>query len=311
MSETEREAPYRFVVDGGRKLEDVPLRDIAAMLEGFAILVARGSADILNRPMHPGAGRHEGPIEEASRIRLVSLTSGSIVAAVLPAEARLLPAGGFDYGVETLSEQAIGLILDVADGQTEGHTDLARALVDFTERHIGRLEGAVLRLEDRRPDHRREVIVDAARRTELRKKVEAAAMPSTSTKDVTGRLFEANLETHSAQVRTPTGEKVDVQFSPEYDAEIRHLLGNRAALRGEITYDARTQRAKAVRIREIVTGDQLGLDFGGVDFWTDRPVSELIAEAGAKPVENPADLELHGVPDDAWAALYEALGSGR
>jgi len=89
------------------------------------------------------------------------------------------------------------------------------------------------------------------------------------------------------------------------------LLGNRAALRGEITYDPRTQRAKAVRIREIVTGDQLGLDFGGVDFWTDRPVSELIAEAGAKPVENPADLELHGVPDDAWAALYEALGSGR
>lgn len=62
---------------------------------------------------------------------------------------------------------------------------------------------------------------------------------------------------------------------------------------------------------EIVTGNQLGLDFGGVDFWTDRPVSELIAEAGAKPVENPADLELHGVSDDAWAALHEALGGGR
>jgi hypothetical protein len=37
----------------------------------------------------------------------------------------------------------------------------------------------------------------------------------------------------------------------------------------------------------------------------------LIAEAGAKPVEDPADLELHGVSDDAWVALYEALGSGR
>ena len=60
-----------------------------------------------------------------------------------------------------------------------------------------------------------------------------------------------------------------------------------------------------------MTGDRLGLDFGGVDFWTDRPVSELIAEVGAKPVENPADLELHGVSDDAWAVLYEALGSGR
>lgn len=311
MSGQEPEASFRFVVDGDRKLEDVPLREIASMLEGFAALVARGSADILNRPMHPGPGRQEGPIEEASRIRLVSLTSGSIVATVLPAAPTPLPEGGFDLGVETLSEQAIGLVLDVAGGQTEGHADLARALVDFTDRHLGRYEGAVLRLEDRRPDHRREVIVDGARRSELRKKVEAAVTLSVSTKDVTGRLFEANLETNSAKVRTPTGEKVDVQYSPEHEDDIRHLLGHRADLRGEITYDRGTQHAKAIRIREIVTGDQLGLDFGGVDFWTDRPVSQLIAQAGAKPVEDPADLELHGASDGEWAALYEALGSAQ
>ena len=69
-----------------------------------------------------------------------------------------------------------------------------------------------------------------------------------------------------------------------------------------------TNRTKAVRIREIVAGDQLGLDFGGVDFWIDRPVSELISEAGAIPVENPADLELSGVSEEEWSALYEALG---
>ncbi len=69
-----------------------------------------------------------------------------------------------------------------------------------------------------------------------------------------------------------------------------------------------TNRTKAVRIHEIVTGDQLGLDFGGVDFWTDRPVSELISEAGAIAVENPADLEVSGVTKEAWSALYEALG---
>lgn len=98
------------------------------------------------------------------------------------------------------------------------------------------------------------------------------------------------------------GEKVDVQYSPEHEADIRHLLGNRAELRGEITYDRRTQHAKAIRIREIVTGDQLGLDFSRVDFWTDRPVSELIAEAGAEPVENPADLEIQGVSEESWTA---------
>ena len=86
---------------------------------------------------------------------------------------------------------------------------------------------------------------------------------------------------------------------------------NRAELKGAITHDRGTQRAKAIHIREMVTGDQLGQGFGGVDFWTDRPVSELIAEAGAEPVENPADLELQGISDESWAALYEVLGSDR
>ena len=44
------------------------------------------------------------------------------------------------------------------------------------------------------------------------------------------------------------------------------------------------------------------------EFWTDRPVSDLIAEAGARPVENPGDLQLQGVSDAEWEALYEALG---
>lgn len=41
----------------------------------------------------------------------------------------------------------------------------------------------------------------------MSEKVESAAMPSVSTKDVSGRLFEANLETHSAKVRTPDGRE--------------------------------------------------------------------------------------------------------
>jgi hypothetical protein len=61
-------------------------------------------------------------------------------------------------------------------------------------------------------------------------------------------------------------------------------------------------------VREIVSGSQLALDFEGADFWTDRPVSDLIAEAGAGPVENPGDLQLQGVSEAEWEALYQALG---
>ena len=65
MAEAEPRAPFRFIVDGQRKLEDVPLKELAAMLDGFAGLVARGSAAILRRPLHAGPGRQEGLVEDA------------------------------------------------------------------------------------------------------------------------------------------------------------------------------------------------------------------------------------------------------
>lgn len=310
MSDIERDAPFRVVIDGERRLEDVPVREIASMLDGLASLIARASADILHRPIRPGSGRQEGPIEDAARIRLVSLTSGSISAGVLPAAPKPLPEGGFDHGAETLSEQAFGLVLNVAAGEAEGHGDLARALVEFTDRFVGRDAGAVLRLRDQRPNREREVVVDTERRLEIAKYLGAASATRTATDNVTGRIFEANVEANSAQVRTSTGERVDVEFDAEHATEIKQLLGDRAALRGEITFDPRTQRAKTVHVREILAGDQLGLDFDGVDFWTDRPVAELVAEAGAKPVEDPADLEVRGITAGEWSALYEALGIG-
>lgn len=310
MTDPDRAAPFRFVVDGHRKLEDVPLREVAALLDAFAGLVARGSAEILHRPLHSGPGRQEGPIEDAARVRLISLTSGSIVADLLPAAPTPLPQGGLDHGVETLSEQAIGLIIDIADGAIDGHAGLAKALLDFTERHVLRYGDAVLTLEDGRPGRERRVSLDAPRRAQLVERI-GGSTAAAATKDVTGRLFEANLEARSGQVRTPTGEKVSVEYEPEHETAIKGLLGDRAALRGEIIYDARTQRAKAVRITQIDAGTQLDLDFGDVDFWTDRPATELAAEAGARPVDDPSELEIGDVTQEEWSALYEALGIGR
>jgi len=65
---------------------------------------------------------------------------------------------------------------------------------------------------------------------------------------------------------------------------------------------------KTMHVREIITGDQLGLDFERVDFWSDVPVMDAIREAHAKPVNDPAALELSGITGEQWAALYEALG---
>jgi hypothetical protein len=306
MRAEDRGAPYRVTLEGAGRLEDLPVREIAAFLDGLVTLVARGSSEIINRPMRMGGGRYEGPVEDASHIRLASLTSGSVVAEILPAPATPLP-GTIGLDAETLSEQAIGLVVDVASGEGAGHPELARAFVEFVDRSIGRRPSAFVKFEDRRPGRVRTVSVDRSRLEELRGGTsESAAIPTA--KQVVGRLFEANLESHSAQVRTPAGEKVDVRYDAEHDEDVRRLLGNRASLRGEITYDPKTSKVKAVRIQEILTGDQLGLDFEGIDFWADRPVSELIAEARAVPVVDPADLEIGGVTDQEWAALYEVLG---
>jgi hypothetical protein len=50
------------------------------------------------------------------------------------------------------------------------------------------------------------------------------------------------------------------------------------------------------------------MDFEGVDFWTDRPASELVVEAGAVEVRDPRDLEVQGASEAEWEALYEVLG---
>src|SRR3989304_5050800 len=96
-------------------------------------------------------------------------------------------------------------------------------------------------------------------------------MPRVETTAVTGRLLEANLEARSAQVRTPSGDRVAVRFGAEHEADIRRLLGDRAALLGDLTNDPRSRRAQAVRVTQIISGEQMGLDLEGVDTWGDRP----------------------------------------
>ena len=307
MARRKQEASFKVILDGAGKLEDVPLREVAAWLDGLVGLVARGSAIVLHRPLRSGGGRYEGPIEDASHVRLESLESGSIVANLLPAKAAIAP-GPLGLTAESLSEQSMSLLIDVADGQVEKAPELAEAFGQFYDRFVARHDGASLRLQDQRPDRHRDVVVDAAKATELRAALRPVLDSRPTNTKVVGRLYEANTETHSAQLRAPSGARIDVKWAPEQEPEIRRLLGNQANLRGDVTVDVKTNEVKSVRISVILTGEQLGLDFGDVDFWSDVPASELAASLGATPVLDPRDLELAGVSDVEWTALYEAIG---
>lgn len=311
MATRKPQAPFSVTLDGAGKLEDVPLREVAAWLDGLVGLVARGSALVLHRPIPPGGGRYEGPVELASQIRLESLTSGSIVANLLPAKPGPPPEGSLGLSVDSLSEQGMSLLIDVAGGQIEKAPELAKSLAAFVDRFVARHEGATLRLVDHRPDRSREVVLSPGKRAEIRDDLVREEPSEIATKVVAGRLYEVNTETHSALLRVPSGSKVDVKWSPEQQVQIRQLLGGHADLLGEVEVDSKTNEIKSVRIREIVSGAQLGLDFAGVNFWTDVPATDLALMADAMPVEDPTDLEVSGVTESEWSALYEALGSGR
>ncbi len=308
MSELEREAPYRFTLEGGERLQDLPVREVVAFLDEIVGLVAHGAGEVLRRPIR-SPGRYEGPIEDASHIRLASLSSGSIVAEFLPAPVTD-SSGGIGLDAENLSEQAFGLLMDVAAGSNEQHPALADALVEFVGRFAGRHEGSRLLIEDRRPKRQRRVVLEAPPIGGA-EEGPALAGDSNLAAEVTGRFFEANLEARSANVRTPSGDKVAVTFGPEHDSDIQRLFGDRAALRGDVRYDPRTNRIRSVRIREIMAGDQLSLEFSGTDFWSDRAATELAVDVGAQAVADPSDLELSGVSEEEWSALYEALGVAR
>ena len=71
-------------------------------------------------------------------------------------------------------------------------------------------------------------------------------------------------------------------------------------------FDPATNRAKAVRVREILAGDQLA--FEGVDFWNPKTLAQLADEQGTGPITNPGVLALDNVSDAEWEAFYEAIG---
>lgn len=303
-----RARTFRLTIEGSARLEDVPVREIATLLDDLVGLVARGSAEVLRRPINT-TGRYRTAIEQASHVRLSAITSSSVVVDFFAAPPTPLP-DGIDLDAESLSEMGISLVLDVADGKGLGeHPTLARSVGAFYDRVRSRRPDAIIKLEDRRNGHRRVAVLDERTRSLIEETLPTVAevhQPS----EVTGRLYEANVESRTAQVRSPTGERIDVQFEREHEADVRRLLGNRAELRGDVSYDPATNRARRIRVTEVPKPRQLDLEFEGVDFWVDPTIPALVTDAGAVPTADPSSLELREAADADWDALYEALSVG-
>jgi len=291
-------APYAIRLPGPG-LGDVPVADVVDFLRGVVDLVAYAATAALARPVAQ-PGRRGTPVEDASKVRLVALKSGSLVAELAPAEAP--PATGpLDLAADTLSARSLQVVFATARGEPSS-PDLTSSLIEFATRMSGRRSGAALVFEDRTGPRPLRVALDEEAITRLST---AQGREARSQRDrVSGRLFEANVETDEAHVRMPTGESVRVSFDDELEPEIKRLLGDRAPLVGDVEYDRRTSRIREIHARTIDSGEQL--EFDGVDFWRDQTLQQLAADVDAHALSDPDRLHVDA-SDAEWDELYRVL----
>ncbi len=285
----------------GPGLGEVAVGDVVEFLRGVVDLVANGSAAEIAKPIG-SPGRRGTAIEEASKIRLLDLRDGSLVAELAPAAAFPMPDSmGLD--VETLSELALIAVFETVEGR-EGRPEVASALVEFAQRMATRRPDQPLVFIDRRSSAETTTALDDTTLRRLESLGTRAASEPLRAQGVVGRLFEANVDKDEARLRTPTGETVKVEYEPELERDIKRLLGDRASLQGEVTYDAATQRVRSIHATEVLAGDQLG--FEGVDFWQDPSLVELAESVGAGPVSDPDDLHFEA-SEAEWDEVYGVL----
>jgi hypothetical protein len=288
------------------ELGRVPAGDVARLLLGLERAVARAAAIVLGR-RKPSGGRHEAAVEQASRLRLRGIESGSVVPVLEVPDEAIAEDGTLDLKATHLGETAVRLVLD-ATAQPNPPPDVAAALLDLADTlHIGERYDAVT-IDWRRSAGNIVARIDSGVRERLRVYVEGA--PSTVVEDsVVGTLVEADFENRTARLRSPAGAAVAVSFPEALDDKIQEALRDRATLQGDVAYDPESKVARSVKVHTLERGRQLLLGIEDDTFWRTRSFDELAAEQGAKQPVDPESLYAHGASDEEWQAFMAALAS--
>src|SRR5258708_3641880 len=133
---------------GDAELGRVAASDVAELLLGFERAMARASGHVVGKALKK-TGRWSKVVEEAVRLRLIDIESGSVVAVL---EVPELPPtmGQLGLAVETLGELALDRTLAVAAGKKRD-PDVAGALAAWADSvGIGTRHDAIELVERRR-----------------------------------------------------------------------------------------------------------------------------------------------------------------
>lgn len=299
-------APQYLWVLEGPGLGDVAMEDVAKFLAGIVKAVELACGHAVGRQVKQ-TGRREAIIEYARRIRLSTIASGSVQvygsAAIAPEPSQGAPSDVL-LTSETVSELGLSIALDAAKPKPNRlYRDVSAAWADLAdELDIGERFERV-RIVDLRTRRRSPAVIDRPARERLRRAATESTLRRVTTKSLRGYLFMANFDRRVAQLRTAAGDVVDIEFDPEHADAIQSALRHQPLVRGEVTYDPKTNRALAVHARQIDVGTQL--DLFSFDFWNDSTIAQLRHGGGTPGVTNVDDvgLDLTTEEGNALAAL--------
>jgi hypothetical protein len=285
-------------LEGGGELSDIPARDIARCIDGIVHATARAAGYALGARVRP-TGRWRRAVERAADIRLVELMSGSAVLAFESAP-DITEALGLPWHEGSLNERALAIAVEAAGEGAEQYPDVAAEWVKMAvDLEVGKRYDRIVVVEDPETELVR-VNKESLKRLRM---VAGKRLGPVAPSGLQGRLYEANFDARTAQLKGLGGEIVRVEYPEELADDIYEVLRGTANLAGEVTFSPETMRANSIKVSQVNRPVQLALD----EFWESKPIAEIATEAGIHKVEDQQELVIAGLSPADWAELREAM----
>ena len=289
----------------GAKLGEVPAVDIAKLLLNVQKAIARAAGASAGREVK-STGRWGRMLEDATRLRLVGLRRGSVVAELQLPEDQ--PRDDeFPFELEKLGDKGWQLVLSAIVNAEDASPDVVYRLARLGEDlGVGERYTAIefgtagSKVENR-------TRLDGRAREALEAVVQANRVRPAPPNAVAGVLVEADFERKTAHVRTPLGDRVEVVFEEELADDIQEALRQRSEFEGDVSYDPATATAMSVRLRRVVRTEQLLLGTEAAAFWESPSAAELIEREGKAPVMSFDQVRASPMTDDDFVNFLRVV----
>jgi hypothetical protein len=285
------------------RLGEVAAVDVARLILGVQTAVARAAGAAIGRRPKP-TGRWEAALEDATKLRLVRIKRGSVILELEPPHARP-DDGEFHLDVDSLGDIGWNKTVAVVNDPESGDPDTTSRLLALADAlSIGTRFDAVEFRTDGTPVGR----IDGSRRERLRNVLRQRTILNAPPDSVSGVLFEADFERHTAKVRTQAGGVVEVIFDDDQAEAIKEALREASEFEGDVTFDPVTASVRSVRLRRLTRFEQLLLGEEGARAFWDRPTfNDLARRQGTTVVESFDGLRDDSLGDDDYESFVGTL----